>query len=135
MPSWRTLRNSLCDEDRRFPGISSATNPVPGGGSVAALAGALAAALGKMAIGFTLHKKGFQSRQARLQEFRGLLEDSLAELRQAVDRDAQAYAQVVAAQQLPESTEPEKHDPGAATTGSSPQRHRSSLRSQSWHLV
>ncbi|HEX2522913.1 MAG TPA: glutamate formimidoyltransferase [Terriglobia bacterium] len=86
----------------------SATNPVPGGGSVAALAGALAAALGRMAIGFTLPKKRFESHQAKLQEFRGFLEDSLAELRQAVDRDAQAYAQVVAAQQLPKSTEPEK---------------------------
>ena len=87
----------------------AATNPVPGGGSVAALAGALAAALGKMAIGFTLHKEGFESHQAGLQEFRCMLEDSLAELRQAVDRDAQAYAQVVAAQQLPKSTEQEKH--------------------------
>ena len=86
----------------------SATNPVPGGGSVAALAGALAAALGKMAIGFTLNKKRFESHQGKLQEVRGLLEDSLAELRQAVDRDAQAYAQVVAAQQLPKSTESEK---------------------------
>ena len=86
----------------------SATNPVPGGGSVAALAGALAAALGRMAIGFTLQKKRFESHQTKLQEFRGLLEDSLAELRQAIDRDAQAYAQVVAAQQLPKSTEPEK---------------------------
>ena len=86
----------------------SATNPVPGGGSVAALAGALAAALGKMAIGFTLHKKRFESHQAKLQEVRGLLEASLAELRQAIDRDAQAYAQVVAAQQLPKSTESEK---------------------------
>jgi glutamate formiminotransferase/formiminotetrahydrofolate cyclodeaminase len=87
----------------------AATNPVPGGGSVAALAGALAAALGKMAIGFTLHKKGFESHQAGLQEFRCLLEDRLAELRRAIDRDAQAYAQVVAAQQLPKSTEQEKH--------------------------
>lgn len=87
----------------------SAVNAVPGGGSVAALAGALASALGKMAVGFTLHKKKFEIHQEKLQEYGGLLEDTLAELRQAVDRDAQAYAQVVAAQRLPKSTEPEKH--------------------------
>ena len=86
----------------------AAVNAVPGGGSVAALAGALASALGKMAVGFTLHRKKFESHQEKLQESSRLLEDSLAELRQAVDRDAQAYAQVVAAQRLPKSTEPEK---------------------------
>jgi glutamate formiminotransferase len=86
----------------------SAVNAVPGGGSVAALAGALASALGKMAVGFTLHKKKFEIHQGKLQEYGSLLEDSMAELRQAVDRDAQAYSQVIAAQRLPKSTEPEK---------------------------
>lgn len=86
----------------------SAVNPAPGGGSVAALAGALASALGRMVVGFTLHKKKFEIHQTKLQEYHCLLEDSLAELRQAVDRDAQAYSQVVAAQQLPKSTQSEK---------------------------
>jgi glutamate formiminotransferase len=86
----------------------SATKPVPGGGSVAALAGALAAALGKMVVGFTLDRKRFESHQTELRERLRLLEESLAELRQAVDRDAQAYSQVMAAQQLPKSTENEK---------------------------
>jgi formiminotetrahydrofolate cyclodeaminase len=86
----------------------SAVNPAPGGGSVAALAGALASALGKMAVGFTLKRKKFEIHEAKLQEYRCLLEDCLAELRQAVDRDAQAYSQVVAAQQLPKGTESEK---------------------------
>jgi glutamate formiminotransferase / formiminotetrahydrofolate cyclodeaminase len=86
----------------------SATTPAPGGGSVAALAGALAAALGRMAIGFTLHRKKFEDHKTKLLEHLGVLEESLAELRQAVDRDAQAYSQVVAAQQLPKGTESEK---------------------------
>jgi len=91
-----------------FLGSVSATDPVPGGGSVAALAGALAAALGKMVVGFTLPRKKFESLQSQLREHLCLLEEALAELRLAVDRDAQAYAQVVAAQQLPQNTESER---------------------------
>jgi glutamate formiminotransferase / formiminotetrahydrofolate cyclodeaminase len=86
----------------------SAATAAPGGGSVAALSGALASALGKMVVGFTLQKKKLASHQTKLQEHFRVLEQSLAELRQAVDRDAQAYSQVVAAQRLPKSTESEK---------------------------
>src|SRR5262249_12593543 len=86
----------------------AATNPIPAGGSVAALAGALAAALGKMVIGFSVNRKRFEAHQAKLEQHLRYLGESLRELRQAVDGDAQAYSQVLAAQQLPKNTETEK---------------------------
>jgi glutamate formiminotransferase len=83
-------------------------NAVPGGGCVAALAGALAAALGKMVLGFTLHRKKYAAHEGKLQEQQRRLEAALAELRLSVEKDAQAYAQVVEAQQLPKDSESEK---------------------------
>src|SRR5439155_5453622 len=86
----------------------AAAESVPGGGSVAALAGALAAALGKMVLGFTLNRKKYESHQATLRQHLHVLEDTLSELRLAVDQDSQAYSQVMAALQLPKSNESEK---------------------------
>jgi glutamate formiminotransferase len=80
---------------------------IPGGGSVAALAGALAAALGKMVVGFTLNRKKFEIHQAKLADLLAQLEQQKTALVRAVDRDARAYAAVVAAQQLPKGNEQE----------------------------
>jgi formiminotetrahydrofolate cyclodeaminase len=74
---------------------------VPGGGSVSALAGALAAALGKMVLGFTLNRKKYESHRSQLDQQYRLLDETLAGLRSAIDQDSQAYSQVMAALQLP----------------------------------
>ncbi|HVN78696.1 MAG TPA: glutamate formimidoyltransferase [Terriglobia bacterium] len=79
----------------------------PGGGSVAALSGALAACLGKMVLGFTLNRKKFETNKDRLESILQQLERHAKAMTQAVDRDSQAYEQVVAAQQLPRATEEE----------------------------
>jgi len=82
----------------------AATETVPGGGSVSALAGALAAALGKMVLGFTLNRKRYESHQSQLEEQLHILERTLADLRSAVDQDSQAYSQVMATLQLPKDS-------------------------------
>ncbi len=79
-----------------------------GGGSVTALAGALAAALGKMVLGLTLNAKAGEAQASSLQEHLATLETSLAELRSAAERDAHAYSGVLAAQQSAQATESEK---------------------------
>jgi len=79
----------------------AATETVPAGGSVSALAGALAAALGKMVVGFTLNRKQYDSHQGQIEEQRQLLEKALVELQSAIDQDSRAYSQVVTAMQLP----------------------------------
>jgi glutamate formiminotransferase len=80
----------------------------PGGGSVAALAGALGASLGQMVAGLSRKKK---SQAAYVQQ----LSDALAEfhaasrtLAEAVDRDAASFESVMAAYKLPQSTPEEQ---------------------------
>lgn len=82
--------------------------PAPGGGSAAALAGALAAALVAMVSRITSSRKAYA---AVASEFAQIAEeaDSLRlKLRELVDRDARAYESVLAAYRLPKETEEEK---------------------------
>ena len=81
-------------------GVAS-SNPVPGGGSVAAHAGALAAALAQMVAGLTIGKKKYVAVDAEMKEAAlkaAALGNHLAAL---VKRDAEAYAQVSEAHKLP----------------------------------
>lgn len=82
--------------------------PAPGGGSAAALAGALAAALVAMVSRITSSRKAYA---AVASEFARIAEeaDSLRlKLRELVDRDARAYESVLAAYRLPKETEGDK---------------------------
>lgn len=75
--------------------------PTPGGGSVAALVGALAAALGRMAGQFTLGREKFANVQAQVQELDARLHHAATALAASIDEDARAYAQLSAAFKLP----------------------------------
>lgn len=84
-----------------FVGSVASPNPTPGGGSVAAHAGALAAALAQMVAGLTIGKKKYVAVDAEMRELAvraAALGNSLAGL---VARDAAAYAVVAAAYKLP----------------------------------
>jgi glutamate formiminotransferase/formiminotetrahydrofolate cyclodeaminase len=79
----------------------ASSNPVPGGGSVAAHAGALAAALAQMVAGLTIGKKKYAAVDAEMKEAAlkaVALGNQLATL---VKRDAEAYALVSEAHKLP----------------------------------
>jgi glutamate formiminotransferase / formiminotetrahydrofolate cyclodeaminase len=79
----------------------ASSNPVPGGGSVAAHAGALAAALAQMVAGLTIGKKKYAAADAEMKEAAlkaVALGNQLAAL---VKRDAEAYALVSEAYKLP----------------------------------
>ncbi|MGA8101295.1 MAG: glutamate formimidoyltransferase [Candidatus Acidiferrales bacterium] len=82
---------------------------VPGGGSVSAFSGALAASLGHMVAGLARKKK---SQAAHVEA----LSDALAELRAAadflataIDRDAASFETVMASYKLPAGTPEEQH--------------------------
>lgn len=80
----------------------------PGGGSVAALAGALGASLGEMVAGLSRKKK---SQAAHIESLSAALADLHAAARilaGAIDRDAASYDAVLAAYKLPQETEAEK---------------------------
>ena len=81
---------------------------IPGGGSVAALAGALGASLSEMVANLTIGRKGYEASDAEMKDLMNsarMLRDKLAK---DIDRDSEAYAQVLAAFKLPKSTEEEK---------------------------
>ncbi len=80
--------------------------PVPGGGSAAALAGALAAALVAMVCRLTIGRKAYAAAEGRAREMLIEAEALRTELRRLVDDDAAAYGRVSAAYKIP------KGDPG-----------------------
>jgi formiminotetrahydrofolate cyclodeaminase len=83
-------------------GSVASPSPTPGGGSVAAHAGALAAALAQMVAGLTMGKKKYAAVDAEMRELAvraAGLGNTLAAL---VARDASAYAVVAAAYKLPD---------------------------------
>jgi glutamate formiminotransferase/formiminotetrahydrofolate cyclodeaminase len=87
-----------------FVGSIAAPTPVPGGGSVAAHAGAVGAALAQMVAGLTVGKKKYAAVDAEMRELAvraAALGNTLAAL---VARDAEAYAAVAAAYKLPADT-------------------------------
>ena len=86
----------------------AADTPTPGGGSVSALAGALAAALGEMVCGITLKKKALAAHHPAVRSSRARLTELRTRLMGAVDRDAESYEAVLAAMKLPKSTEAEQ---------------------------
>ena len=86
---------------------AAAGTAVPGGGSVAALNAALAAGLTEMVANLTIGKKGYETVE---DEMKALVEKA-AQLRTrltaAIDRDAEAYTEVMAAYKLPKTTDEE----------------------------
>ena len=91
-----------------FLGAVAGMDPAPGGGSVAALAGALAASLGEMVTGFSISRKELAEFQAQL---RGLLEKfktARMSLQSAIQQDTDSYAGVESALKMPKATDDEK---------------------------
>jgi glutamate formiminotransferase/formiminotetrahydrofolate cyclodeaminase len=91
-----------------FADLLSTDAPAPGGGSVAALCGALSGALSSMVAALTHGKKGYEDAFDEAEEVgvegQRLKEEFLAE----VDRDTEAFNKVVAAGRLPRKTDEDK---------------------------
>ncbi len=87
---------------------AAAGTAVPGGGSVAALNAALAAALTEMVARLTIGKKGYETAERDMQA----IADQASLLRQkltaAIDADADAYSRVMAAFKLPRGSAEQK---------------------------
>jgi formiminotetrahydrofolate cyclodeaminase len=83
-------------------------SPAPGGGSVAALAGALAASLCQMVSGLTLGRETYKDAWAVMREMHARAASLGARLRELIDEDAQAFNSVMAARKLPRATQEQK---------------------------
>jgi formiminotetrahydrofolate cyclodeaminase len=83
-------------------------DPVPGGGSSAALNAALAAALIEMVANLTIGRKGFEAIDSEMRAVAEKASGLRSKLTADVDRDSDSYAQVLKAFQMPKATEAEK---------------------------
>jgi formiminotetrahydrofolate cyclodeaminase len=86
----------------------AAETPVPGGGSVAALVGALAAALGEMVANLTLGREKHAAAEASLRPARDQLTALRASLLDAAAADEAAYQSYRDAASLPRTSEGER---------------------------
>ena len=82
----------------------AAATPTPGGGSAAALAGSLSAALIQMVSDLTLTKEAYKAHHPALAVMRDRAATLRADLLALVDRDAEAYDAVMAAIRLPKGS-------------------------------
>ena len=80
-------------------------DPVPGGGSASALAGAMAAALVHMVVELTTGRPAAAEHEERLTEIRLAAAGIQSELLSLAHADAVAYASVVTARRLPKETD------------------------------
>jgi len=100
MPTKKTL-NAFLEE-------LASSSPAPGGGSVAALSGALGAALTSMVCNLTIGKKKYADVEEELKRIRQQSEDLRAQFTVLIDRDTAAFNKVMEAFGLPKETEPQK---------------------------
>lgn len=103
--SQKKLVDMTCKE---FADETSSESPAPGGGSISAYMGALAAALGSMVANLSAHKAGWDD---RWEEFSNVAEkgrDIQDRLIHLVDEDTEAFNRIMAVFAMPKKSEEEK---------------------------
>jgi glutamate formiminotransferase/formiminotetrahydrofolate cyclodeaminase len=103
--------------DRTVAGFvdeAASESAAPGGGSVAALLGALAAALGTMVANLSAHKRGWDHRWEEFSRWAERGQALKADLLELVDADTAAFKGVMAAHAMPKTTEEERAARAAA---------------------
>jgi glutamate formiminotransferase len=103
-PTATKAEGKMADILRGFADRVASPEPVPGGGSVSALAGALGASLGQMAIRITKDKKAYAQHADRFADALDRLGPYASALLDLVDADAEAYQVVLEAYKLPKDT-------------------------------
>ncbi|SDL11045.1 cyclodeaminase/cyclohydrolase family protein [Natronincola ferrireducens] len=86
---------------------TASSDPVPGGGSIAALSAATAAALTEMVANLTIGKKKYVEVEEEMKEIAKTNIAAREELIGDIDRDSDAYNKVMDAFKLPKETEEE----------------------------
>lgn len=103
------MNNSLTDLTvKGFLDTTAGKDPVPGGGSISALCGSIAAALTEMVAGLTIGKKKYAEVEEQMKQLVERVQDIRQQLILDVDRDSEAYNVVFAAFQMPKETDEEK---------------------------
>ncbi len=92
----------------RYLDDAAAARPTPGGGSVAAVAGALATTMAAMAAGFTVGKEKYQHVEPEINEHLSRLTDLRQGLLASAHDDMAAYQGIMAAFRMPKETGEQK---------------------------
>ena len=91
-----------------FAQETSRESPAPGGGTISAYMGALAAALGTMVANLSSHKAGWDDRWQEFSVWADKGQQLLAQLLHLVDEDTAAFNRIMAAFGLPKGSDEEK---------------------------
>lgn len=83
-------------------------DPVPGGGSISALNGAIAAALTEMVANLTIGREKYKEHEELMNRIASLASDYRMSLAKDIDADSDAYDQVFNAFKLPKDTDEQK---------------------------
>jgi len=87
---------------------TASKDPVPGGGSISALAGAAAASLVEMVANLTRGRKGFEDVSEEMESISRKAARYRERLTDAIDADSAAYGKVMDAFRMPRDTDAEK---------------------------
>lgn len=91
-----------------FAELVAAGTPAPGGGSVSAYCGMLAASLGEMVCNLTIGKPKYADSEPRLREIKTELIRLGARLRELIAEDAESFEAVLRAYKLPKESDEQK---------------------------
>lgn len=112
-PSPADSRLILPNSTGSFAELVAAGTPTPGGGSVAAYCGVLAASLGEMMCNITIGKQKYTQAEPRLREIKSELEVLGDRLRQLIAEDAESFEAVLRAYRLPKDSDEQKAERAA----------------------
>lgn len=99
---------------RAFADETASESPAPGGGSISAYMGALAAALGTMVANLSAHKAGWDDRWEEFSNYAEQGRNILDRLIDLVDEDTEAFNRIMAVFAMPKNTAEEKQARAAA---------------------
>ena len=101
-------KTALSNSVGNFAELVAAGTPAPGGGSVSAYCGMLAASLGQMVCNLTIGKQKYAAAQTRLRVIKSELEGLGARLRDLIAEDAESFEAVLHAYRLPKESDEQK---------------------------
>ena len=102
------MKNLTDMNSKEFLTVLASSEPVPGGGGAAAVAGALAAALSSMVANLTLGKEKFAGQEEEIRHLLQQAEDTRVKLLQLTEDDAAVFSNFMSCYRLPKNTEEEK---------------------------
>ena len=93
---------------KEFADETASESPAPGGGSVAAYSGVLAASLTSMVANLSANKRGWEDKVETMSEYAYQAQQIKNKLLKLVDEDTKSFNQVMLANSLPKNTDLEK---------------------------